>query len=133
LYNKILPKSYTLFSIIFRLSRHFLRILLNQKEKKKMKPDTGPWFRPKTTVPGHGVGWRPTVVVGCHGVVAHRAAWPGRRGGPRCMHAGHDGAQSPRPKPAWWCGRPRLIDSSLTVGSTARARGRWEECTGQEE
>jgi hypothetical protein len=46
-----------------------------------MKPGTGPWFQPKTTVPGHGVGWRPAVATRCHGVVAHRAAWPDRRGG----------------------------------------------------
>jgi hypothetical protein len=33
------------------------------------------------------VGWQPAVAAGCHGVGAHRAAWPGRRGGPRCTRA----------------------------------------------
>jgi hypothetical protein len=36
---------------------------------------------------GHGVGWWPAVAAGCHGVEAHRAAWPGRRGGPQCTRA----------------------------------------------
>jgi hypothetical protein len=44
------------------------------KRKEKMKPGTGPWFQPKTTVPGRGVGWWPAVAAGCHGVAAHRAA-----------------------------------------------------------
>jgi hypothetical protein len=83
--------------MIFRLSRHFLEILLNRKENKKMK--SGPGFRPKTTVPEHGVGWRLAVVAGCHDVAAHRVAWPGRHGGPRCTRAtgcGHCGRS--------WCG-----------------------------
>jgi hypothetical protein len=29
-----------------------------RKEKEKMKPGTGLWFRPKTIMLGHGVGWR---------------------------------------------------------------------------
>jgi hypothetical protein len=39
-----------------------------------MVSDTGPGFWPKTTVPGHGVSWRPAVAAGCHGVAAHRVA-----------------------------------------------------------
>jgi hypothetical protein len=38
--------------MIFGSLNYFLRILLNRKEKKKMKSGTVPGFRPKATVPG---------------------------------------------------------------------------------
>jgi hypothetical protein len=53
---------------------YFFMNFTKSKRKEKMKPGTGPWFQPKTTVPGRGVGWWPAVAAGCHGVAAHRAA-----------------------------------------------------------
>jgi hypothetical protein len=49
-----------------------------------MKPGTGPWFRPKSTVPGRGVGWWPAMAAGCHGTTGHGhcdRSWRGGAGG----------------------------------------------------
>jgi hypothetical protein len=42
-----ISRSYTLFSMIFRLSRYFLRILLNRKENKKRNPALGQGSSPR--------------------------------------------------------------------------------------
>jgi hypothetical protein len=54
--------------------------------------------------------WQPAVAAGCHNVVAHRAAWPGRLDDPQCAR---DGAR--------WHTWPWLVDSSFGVGSRVRA------------
>jgi hypothetical protein len=104
--------TFLLVSMNFGSLNYFFMNFTKSKRKEKMKPGTGPWIRPKTTVLGCGMGWRPTVAVGCHGVAAHRAAWLGRRSGPQGARArrahGRDGARS------------------VPAGSRARARGRWE-------
>jgi hypothetical protein len=35
--------------------------------------------------------WQPAVAAGCHNVVAHRAAWPGRLDDPQCARVGATG------------------------------------------
>jgi hypothetical protein len=78
-------------SMVFGNLNYFIGILLNQKEKKKMKSGIGLGFRPKTIVSGCDVRRRPAVAPGCHGVAAHRAAWPDRRGDPQCACGGRWG------------------------------------------
>jgi hypothetical protein len=59
--------------------------------------------------------------MGCHGVVAHRAAWPGRRGGPGCTCAMRARAQ-----------RATVIGAEVgAVARVAMAR-RWLPCCGVE-
>jgi hypothetical protein len=97
-----ISRNYTLFSMIFRLSRHFLRILLNQKEKKKRNPALGRGSGPRPQCRGvawvgellWGLGataWRPIersgpAVAVAHGARARRARV--RRGAVTAAEAG---------------------------------------------
>jgi hypothetical protein len=119
--------SYTLFSMIFRLSRHFLGILLNRKEKKKHNPALSRGFGPRPQCRGTTwvggllwllgtTAWRPGPAI--VGPTVHARA---RRGAVTAAEAGAvvQAATACRRLPC--------------CGVEGKGQGRWEGCGGQDE